>query len=118
MQKIQIIRFSVAFDRLNSQPEMEFLYIYLTKVSSLLLHAIHSLSTSGFLNKTKTPLCFKEKHKKTAKDVQESISDNVLTVLSFAFFTLGFCLRTAVISASSFPLHVPSLYSLFWFSNT
>jgi hypothetical protein len=48
VQKIQIIRFSVAFDRLNSLPEIEFLYIYLTKYSSILLHAIiHNLSTGG-----------------------------------------------------------------------
>ncbi len=34
-------------------PEMEFLDINLTKDSSLLLHAIHNLSTGGFLKKTR-----------------------------------------------------------------
>ena len=32
-------------------PEMEFLDINLTKVSRLLIHAIHSLSTGGFLKR-------------------------------------------------------------------
>jgi hypothetical protein len=35
------------------EPEMEFLDVNVTKDSSLLLHAIHSLSTGRFLNKSK-----------------------------------------------------------------
>ncbi len=37
---------------------MEFLDISLTKDSSLLLHAIHSLSTGGFLRKSNSTLVF------------------------------------------------------------
>ncbi len=37
--------------------EMEFLDINLTKESSLLLHAFHSLSTIGFLKKTRPSSC-------------------------------------------------------------
>jgi hypothetical protein len=38
---------------LGLNPEMEFLDINLIKDSSLLLHAFHSLSTGGFLKKTR-----------------------------------------------------------------
>ncbi len=53
-------------------PEMEFLDINLTKVSSLLIHAIHSLSTSGFLKRIRLYSGFKNTYKKSAK--QENLS--------------------------------------------
>jgi hypothetical protein len=46
---------------------MEFLDINLTKDSSLLLHAILSLPTSGFLKKTGLFFGFKNTYKKSAK---------------------------------------------------
>ncbi len=49
-------------------PEMEFLDINLTKGSSLLLHAIHSLSTSGFLNKTPDSTLVLKIHVKKIRD--------------------------------------------------
>ncbi len=42
---------------------MDFLDINLTKDSSLLLHAIHSLSTDGFLKKTSLYSGFKNTYK-------------------------------------------------------
>ncbi len=42
--------------------DMEFLDINLTKDSSLLLHAIHSLSTGGFEKKTKLHFGSKKIH--------------------------------------------------------
>jgi hypothetical protein len=42
----------------HANPEMEFLYINLRKDSILLLHAIHSVSTDGFLKENQTLLWF------------------------------------------------------------
>jgi hypothetical protein len=50
--------------RKKNCPEMEFLDISLTKDSSLLLHAIHSLSTGEILKKTKLYSGFKNSYKK------------------------------------------------------
>jgi hypothetical protein len=47
--------------------EMEFLDISLTEDSSLLLHAIHSLFTGGFLKKTGLFFGFKNTYKKIRK---------------------------------------------------
>jgi hypothetical protein len=44
-------------------PEIEFLDMNLTKDSSLLLHVIHSLSTGGFLQKTRLYSGFKKSFK-------------------------------------------------------
>jgi hypothetical protein len=57
-------------------PEMEFLDINLTKDSSLLLHAIHSLSTGGFLKKPETTLVLTIHTKKTAKQENSSLFVN------------------------------------------
>jgi hypothetical protein len=46
--------------------EIEFLDISLTKDSSLLLHAIHSLSTGGF-KKSRLYFCFKNTHQKVCE---------------------------------------------------
>jgi hypothetical protein len=46
------------------KPEREFLDINLTKDSSLLLHAVHSLSTGGFLKKPDSTLVLKLKLKR------------------------------------------------------
>ncbi len=46
---------------------MEFLDIDLAKDSSLSLHAIHSLSTGGFLKKTRLYSGFKNTYKKLLK---------------------------------------------------
>jgi hypothetical protein len=48
--------------------EMEFLDVNFTKDSSLFLHAIHSLSTGGFSNKTRLYFGIK----KTYKNFQET----------------------------------------------
>ncbi len=49
-------------------PGKEFLDINLTKdLSLIMLHAIHSLSTSGFLKKTRLYSGFKNTYKKSAK---------------------------------------------------
>jgi hypothetical protein len=48
---------------LTLNPEMKFLDINLTKDSSLLLHAIHSLSTGLFLKKTRLYSGFKNTYK-------------------------------------------------------
>ncbi len=52
---------------------MEFLDIILTKDSSLLLHAFHSLSTGGFLKKTRLYSGFKNTYKKSAKPKNSSL---------------------------------------------
>ncbi len=46
---------------------MEFLDTNLTKDSSLLLHAIHSLSTGGYVKKTRLCCGFKKTYKKIRK---------------------------------------------------
>jgi hypothetical protein len=48
------------FQRIKKDTEIEFLDINLTEDSSLLLHAIHSLSTGGFLKKTRLYYRFKK----------------------------------------------------------
>jgi hypothetical protein len=60
-------------------PEMEFLDINLTKVSSLLILAIHSLSTGGFLKRIRLYSGFKNTYKKSAK--QENLSLFMNTIL-------------------------------------
>jgi len=57
-------------------PEIDFLDIDLTKYSSLLLHAIRSLSTSGFLKKTRLYSGFKIHTKKSAKQDNFSLLVN------------------------------------------
>ncbi len=51
----------------RAHPGREFLNICLTKDSSLLLHAIHSLSTGGFLKKPDSALVLKLHTKKSTK---------------------------------------------------
>jgi hypothetical protein len=60
-------------------PGMEFLDINLTKDSSLLLHAIHSLSTRRFLKKTRLFSGFKNTFNKSEK--QENLNLFVKSIL-------------------------------------
>ncbi len=59
-------------------PEMEFLDINLTKVSRLLIHAIHSLSTVGFLKSIRLYSGFKKTYKKSAKQENLSLFTNII----------------------------------------
>ncbi len=57
-------------------PEMEFWDINLTKDSGIFLHAIHSVSTGGFLKKTRLYSGFKNTCKKSAKQENSSLFTN------------------------------------------
>jgi hypothetical protein len=59
-------------------PELEFLDISLTKDSSLLLHAIYSLSTGGFLKRMRLYSGFKNTDKKSAKQENLSLFTNII----------------------------------------
>jgi hypothetical protein len=63
------------------RPEMDFLDINLTKDSSLLLHAIHSLSTGGFLKKTRLYSGFKNTYKKIREKLEQENSNELNTIL-------------------------------------
>ena len=59
-------------------PEMEFLDINLTKVSSLLIHVIHSLSTGGLIKRIRLYSGLKNTYKKSAKQENLSLFTNII----------------------------------------